>query len=158
MCIFNDISLGKINDKSALVLVEMLNTDNLLQDALGSEKSKISTKEFIQYNNEWCKSTNSELLAIILNNIPIGTISLSHQNKEEQEAQIGYWIGSKYWRKGYTSIAFYKILDYAKSKKIKLITAEIKEDNLASKRIWEKNGAETELTGNRFLVSILLKY
>ncbi len=158
MCIFNDISLGKINDKSALVLVEMLNTDNLLQDALGSKKSKISTKEFIQYNNEWCKSTNSELFAIILNNIPIGIISLSHQNREEQKAQIGYWIGSKYWRKGYTSIAFHKMLDYAKNKEIKLITAEIKEDNLASKRIWEKNGAETELIGNRFLVSILLKY
>jgi hypothetical protein len=31
MCIFNDISLGKINDKSALVLVEMLNTDNLFK-------------------------------------------------------------------------------------------------------------------------------
>jgi predicted acetyltransferase len=50
------------------------------------------------------------------------------------------------------------MLDYAKNKEIKLITAEIKEDNLASKRIWEKNGAETELIGNRFLVSILLKY
>jgi len=34
------------------------------------------------------------------------------------------------------------------------VSASIKEENLASKRTWEKNGAKMELLNNRCLVSI----
>ena len=65
-----------------------------------------------------------------------------------------YWISSNYRGNGYTSQAFSLVLGFTKFKCIEYITASIKEDNLASKRIWEKNGAKIELFNNRFLVSI----
>lgn len=117
MGIQEKIILEKIDDKYATQLAEILNTDNTLQDNLGSKSNIVSKDEFIKYNNEWSKSTNSEIFAIVLNNDAIGIISLSHQDIEEKKAQIGYWIRSRYWGNGYTSQAFSQILKYAKRKK-----------------------------------------
>lgn len=86
------VTIKKINDTFSISLVGMLNNDNLLQHALGSKNNNISKEEFIKYNNEWCKNKNAEIFAILLNNTPIGMISLSHQDTERQSAQLGYWI------------------------------------------------------------------
>jgi ribosomal-protein-alanine N-acetyltransferase len=96
------------------------------------------------------------MFAILLENIAIGTISLSHQDIAEKKARIGCWISSRYWNNGYTSQAFCQLLDYAKGKGIKQCSAKIKEDNLASKRIWEKYGGKVEIINHRFWVSLEL--
>ena len=147
---------SKINDNFAVQLVEILNTDSELQNTLGSNKNKISKSHFIEHNREWIKKTNSEMFAITLDNIAIGLISLSHQNIVEQKAQVGYWISSKHWGKGYTTQAFSQLLDYAKIKGIKYLNARIKKDIIASKRIWEKYDAKIELKSDKFWVSIEL--
>lgn len=151
-----NIKLKKIDDGSATQLVGILNTDSILQNSLSSQKHKVSKEEFIKYNHEWAKSKNSEIFAIVLDDIAIGMISLSHQDIKKKKAQVGYWISSKYWRKGYTSNAFSQILNYAETKGIKFLNAEIEDDNLGSKKIWEKHGARIELIKNRFHVSIEL--
>lgn len=153
---FDNIELRKIDDCFASQLVELLNSDVELKDSLGMTRSAISKDEFIQHNNEWCKSRNSEIFAIVIDGIAIGLISLSHQNIEEKKAQVGYWIGSNYWGNGYTGQAFLQILNYAQRKGIKYLTAKIERENLASKRIWEKYGAKIELIDNKFYVSIII--
>lgn len=153
---FDNIKLRKIDDYFAIQLVEMLNTDGALQDSLGLAKHPISKDEFTKHNNEWCKRKNSEIFAIVIDDIAIGIISLSHQNMEEKKAQVGYWIGSNYWKKGYTGQAFLQILDYAQGKGIKYLTAKIERENLASKRIWEKYGAKEKLIDNKVCVSIII--
>lgn len=154
MGISENIALEKINEEYAVQLVEILSTDSILQDNLASKKCTISKEEFIKYNDQWVRNTNSEVFAIVLNNIAIGIISLSHQNIEEKKARIGYWIGSKYWRKGYTSQAFSLILNYAKRKEIRYLNAKIKKDNLASKKIWQKYDAKIESINDKFYISI----
>ncbi|MBS5822566.1 MAG: GNAT family N-acetyltransferase [Clostridium argentinense] len=139
----NNVFIKTIDDNYAIELVDILNNDSRLKDALNSE-GKISKLEFIEYNNQWCNKNNAELFAIALNDIAIGTISLSHQNIIERKAQIGYWISSKYWGNGYTSCAFSQVLNLAREKGIKYISATIKDDNMASKRIWIKNGGKIE--------------
>ncbi|OOM07218.1 GNAT family N-acetyltransferase [Clostridium saccharobutylicum] len=156
MSVSENILLEGINDKYAIQLVEILNYDIILQDSLGSKRCIISKDDFIKYNNEWSKNSNSEIFAILLNNNAIGIISLSHQNIEEKKAQIGYWIGSKYWRKGYTSQAFSQILGYAKRKEIKYLNAKIQKDNIASQKIWQQYSAKIELINNKIYVSIVL--
>jgi RimJ/RimL family protein N-acetyltransferase len=42
-------------------------------------------------------------------NLLIGAIGL-HVNKEEQVAEIGYWIGREFWGQGYASEATEEIL------------------------------------------------
>ncbi|WP_291579872.1 GNAT family N-acetyltransferase [Clostridium sp. UBA6640] len=156
MKIYGNISIKNINDDYAIQLVDILNNDHRLKNALNSEGSKISKLEFIDYNNQWCNKNNAEIFAIVLNDIAIGTISLSHQNIKEQKAQIGYWIGSKYWGNGYTSCAFSQVLNLAGEKGIKYISATIKDDNIASKKIWVKNGAKIETKDKKLNVLLTL--
>ncbi len=144
MKICNNIFIKSINDDYAMQLVDILNNDYELKNALDSSENKISKSEFIDYNKQWCQNKNAEIFAIVLSDIAIGTISLSHQDIKEQKAQIGYWISSKYWGNGYTSCAFSQILNLARKKGIKYLSATIKDDNIASKSIWIKNGAKIE--------------
>ncbi|GAA0124340.1 GNAT family N-acetyltransferase [Clostridium sp. ATCC 25772] len=152
----NNITLAKINNTFANELVKILNTDNKLQDSLGAKKSNISHNEFIIYNNHWSKVNNAEIFAILYKEIAIGTISLSHQNIKLKKAEIGYWISSKYWKKGYTSEAFSQILNYAKSKGIKHLSSKIKKDNIPSRKIWINKGSKIELIDDYFFVSMML--
>jgi ribosomal-protein-alanine N-acetyltransferase len=157
--ISKNISIKKINDKYAVQLIEILNTDDALLNKLGSKKRIISKDEFAEHNNEWAKSTNSEIFAVVLNDNAIGMISLSYQSIEEKKAQIGYWIGSKYWGKGYTSQAFLQILCCAERKGIRYLNAKILKHNLASKKIWQKYNAKMELIEDRIYASLdLLNY
>ena len=137
-------------------LTNLLNNDKKLQLALGSKNINISIDEFIHTNYEWCKSTNSELFAIVLNDAAIGTISLSKQDMVNKKSQIGYWIGSSYWNNGYTTAAFKELLNYAKSKNMKYVTAKIQENNIASIKIWQNVGADIKFKENYFYVALNL--
>ncbi|AQS06500.1 GNAT family N-acetyltransferase [Clostridium beijerinckii] len=88
----DNIELKKIDDDFAIQLLEILNNDEKLKAELGTSDHDISKEEFINHNNKWAKSTNSEIFVIVLNGRAIGTISLSHQNIKENKAQVGYWI------------------------------------------------------------------
>lgn len=153
----NTIHIEKLDIKISYELVKLLNTDVPLQNALGSSQDLITLEEFIDYNSKWCKTRNAEIFGILLNELPIGMISLSHQNLDEQKAHIGYWIGSRYWGHSYTSLAFSKLLSYAKNKNIKHLEAIVAKENIASKKIWLNNGATTTLINDNFLVYLQLK-
>lgn len=43
---------------------------------------------------------------------PIGTIGVVHQDATLEIAHIGYCIGSRWWRQGYTSEAFMSVIPY----------------------------------------------
>jgi len=94
------------------------------------------------------------MFAIVLDKLAIGTISLSHQDVNNRKARIGYWISSNYWGNGYASQAFSQVINFAKLKRIEYVSSSIKDDNLASKRIWENYGAKIELINKRYFVSI----
>lgn len=138
----NDINLKTINEKYADNLVEIINTDEELNNALGSNGKITNRDEFISTIQQWQIKNNSKTFAIVLSDKAIGTISLSHIKEENHSAQIGYWIGSNFWNKGYTTQAFAHILDLARELKIEFLNASIKKDNIASKLIWQRFGAE----------------
>lgn len=151
-----NVSIKNINYRYALQLVEILSTDDVLLGKLGSEKCVLSVDEFIKCNSEWSKDTNSEIFAIVFNNTAIGTIALSYQSMEQKKAQIGYWIGSRYWGKGYMSQAFLQMLRYSKGKGIIYLSAKILKDNVASKKIWQKYNVKMELIRDKIYVSLVL--
>lgn len=47
-------------------------------------------------------------------------------------------------------------MEFARKKGFKYVTASIKSDNLASKRIWEKHGAKIEFNDNRIQAKLIL--
>ena len=137
-------------------LVDILNNDKKLIEKLGSDKKLLSCDEFIAHNKQWSKKNKAQIFAIIMNDEAIGLISLSRINKVTQTANIGYWITSKYWNKGYTSEAFEQILNLAKDNNIRIVSCSISKENRESKAIWQKFNAKFKEKGDSIVSRIYL--
>ena len=85
-------------------------------------------------------------LAITLNNIAVGGIGLNlGEDIERISAEVGYWLGEKYWGKGITSSAIKGIVEYGFSDLgLERIFAKPLEHNTASRRVLEKNNFKLE--------------
>ena len=75
----------------------------------------------------------------------IGGIGLHHVSKFQGKAEVGYWLGKKYWRQGYGSEALKAILDFAfKKLRLRKIEAGVFVGNPSSGKLLEKFGAKKE--------------
>ena len=78
-------------------------------------------------------------------NIPIGGISLHHQEDDYYHAEIGYSINPKYWGCGYASEALNVVLDFLINKVgYERISGECRLDNIGSKKVMEKCNMKLE--------------
>ncbi len=100
---------------------------------------------------KWIKSSSkiesSIDFAIKLKNSDefIGYIEINGINPKSKVSSISYWIGEKFWRKGYMTEAIKLILNYSfKKKKLNRIYAQINGDNIASQKLLEKIGFKLE--------------
>ncbi|MEZ4822097.1 MAG: GNAT family protein [Ignavibacteria bacterium] len=138
------IKLAEISDKHKDSLVKLLNNENVSKWLLHVPfpYSPKDAEEFI----EKCRYNKVDhLFAIENDGVHIGGIGI--HIKGEHKAEIGYWLGEEYWRKGYLTIALNKVIDYAfKDLNLKRIYAGTFEDNIASERLLLKCGFEYEGT------------
>jgi len=75
----------------------------------------------------------------------IGAVGLSHVDKFQGTAIIGYWLGEKYWRQKYGSEGVNAVLNFVFNKlKLRRITAGIFEGNPSSSKLIEKYGFKKE--------------
>ena len=146
-----NITANMIND-----LIYILNTDSELAKSLCNNTNTISHSEFIKFNNDWIEKNDAVMFSILVDDRAIGIISLSKINHDEGSANIGYWIGSKYWNKGYTTEAFMQVLEYARNKQIKTVSSSIEKDNTASLSIWKKFNASMEDQGDKLMTILRL--
>lgn len=102
--------------------------------------------------NDWIKGYEQENYyqwAIELKEIeqPIGSISVVSINESVNAVEIGYCIGEQYWRRGYTSEAFMKIIPFLFDEVgAKRICAKHDTDNSNSGRVMVKCGLQYEGT------------
>ena len=136
------ISIRELTQEDSCQLAAMLCEDYILRRDLGIARENRPTGEkFGQGIRDWCRSRNASTYAIVLDDRTVaGTISLSHIDDKSHSARIGYWIGSKYWRKGYCTKAFERVTAEAQSRDIERVRASIAQDNLPSRRMWEAHG------------------
>ncbi len=60
-------------------------------------------------------------------------------------AELGYWIGQRFWGKGITTAAIAWTIDYAwRTLSVDRIYAEVFSSNIGSQRVLEKNGLKEE--------------
>jgi len=77
----------------------------------------------------------------------IGSIGLHKVNRYQGTAQIGYWLGENYWRKGYMYEAASKVLDFAFNKlKLRRLDIEAFAENRGSNELIKKLGFRYEGT------------
>ena len=75
----------------------------------------------------------------------IGGIGIHDINFDVSKAEIGYWLGQKYWGKGYGGEALRTVLDFAFNKlKLKRLEAKVYEGNERSAGLLEKFGFKKE--------------
>jgi RimJ/RimL family protein N-acetyltransferase len=92
--------------------------------------------------------TNYELgIAIKPNKEIIGGIGLSKIDEFQGTAEIGYWIGEGYWRKGYMAEAAEKIIGFAFNKlKLRKLNILVFAKNIASNALAKKLTGKLEGT------------
>ncbi len=75
----------------------------------------------------------------------IGTISLRHLDNTRRIAEVGYWLGKQYWRRGITKEASTLILDYGfNALELVRIYAKVLNPNLPSIRLLQCAGFRYE--------------
>ena len=100
------------------------------------------TKSFLERKEtEWKKEIpESYEFAVLLGGVHIGAVC-AYLNEERTEAEIGWIINKKYWRKGYAFEAANLLLDFCKKElNIHKFTAVCDTENTGSYRVMEKLG------------------
>lgn len=149
-------SLKGLENKYIKNLVDILNTDRKLIKEIGRGKELLSRDKFVADNKQWSEKNKAQIFAIIMHRNAIGLISLSRINKKTKNANIGYWIASKHWNKGYVSEAFKQILNLAKENNLNLVSCSIPKENRASIAIWQKFNAKLKKRRNSIIPQIYL--
>jgi RimJ/RimL family protein N-acetyltransferase len=137
-----EIALKSINLEHLIGLYALLKTDLQLQHDLGYHESLPTFDEFQDTLDEWIKKTKGRPYGIMVENVAVGMISLSHVNYQTKSTRIGYWIGSEYRKQGIMTASFVKILGIAREMGIKEVSCKILKNNEASLNIWKRFGAE----------------
>jgi len=80
----------------------------------------------------------------------IGGIGLMHVDIFQGKAEVGYWLGEKYWREGYGTEALGEVLKFAFNKlKLRRVYADILAGNPSSGKLLEKFGFKKEGFGRK---------
>jgi RimJ/RimL family protein N-acetyltransferase len=143
--------LREINNKDAKSIQENINNLNVSRWLLvvPYPYTKKDAKWWINHCKEEYKKKKRERynFGIELKSekkIIVG-IGLGKIDKSQGTAEVGYWLGEKYWKYGYGSEALNEILKFAFNKlKLRRIGANVFAGNPSSGKLLEKFGAKLE--------------
>jgi len=102
---------------------------------------------FIRKTHYGYENRKSYTFGIVLRkeNKVIGTITLSKFDYKNKNAEIGYWLGKRYWKQGLMTEAVKLILKFGfRQLKLHRIGSGLFEENVASRRVLEKAGFKLE--------------
>ncbi len=97
--------------------------------------------KFIRHAKNEIKKRKGYQLGIVFKEINevIGVIGLTNLDKHKK-AEVSYWIGKKYWSRGFGKEAVKLIVNFGfKKLKLNRIYAKVEPQNHASRKILEKN-------------------
>ena len=101
--------------------------------------------DFIKKAHRAKKARKEFHFAIIHDGNTIGGIGFTKIDWKSKHAELGYWLGKKYWGKGYMTKAVKEMLEFGFTNlKLHRICAEVYEPNKASQRVLNKNGFKLE--------------
>ncbi len=141
------INLRNLRDSDAQSIFENVNDKDIIKYTLSIPYpyKLIDAENFIQrVNQKNIKDFHFGIEDKISKNI-IGMISLHMNPKTIKVAEVGYWLGKKYWGKGYMKEALDIVLDYGFNKlKLEKIYAGVFKINKKSQKRLEHAGFKQE--------------
>lgn len=117
-------------------------TGNLTVDFSNIEDFR---RYLIYTQNQWQMHQNYAYTIFTKENAAIGQVSLYNLSFNNRKAEIGIWIGEKYWNKGYGSDSINIIIEYAfKSLNLFRLQAHVFTFNNRSVELFEHFGFQYE--------------
>ena len=141
------IYLKELNTQNVNKIYLKWMNDKKVQKFTEQRYKKHSIKDITSFVKEKKRSKNEILYGIFTKKekLHIGNIKLGPTNFKHKTSEISYFIGNiNFWNKGYASRAIKEIIVIAKKKSIKKLTAGFYKENIASKKILEKNNFKLE--------------
>lgn len=102
---------------------------------------------FIKESQEHLEKGLAYNFAILLKETSelVGVMSLIGVNKKNKNAELGYWIGKRFWNKSIATEAALKMLEFGfEGLNLERISSRCFHDNAPSRRVMEKIGMEYE--------------
>jgi len=148
-----NVKLRKYKKEDLSGHLELFLMNNIYNEI--DEKIKKQERDWLNKVIENYKKENPEffVMAIILDEKLIGNLVIEKIDYKNRVADIGFWIGKKYWNKGVATEGLDIFLDrIAKKFKFKKIFANCGIKNIASGKVLEKAGFsfKYEKEGKRF--------
>ncbi len=144
------INLRKLRKTDANSIYENVNNKKIFEYTLiPNPYKKNNAVDFVKISQKNIRIKKAFELGIELKESGkiIWMMSLLKFDEKNKNAEIGYWIGEKYWKQGITSEALKLILEFGfKKLKLERIYAKVMHPNKASAKLLEKNGFKYEGT------------
>lgn len=141
-----NITLRNWQEKDIKSLAKNANNKNIwdnLRDEFPFPYTELAAKQWVEIANQDNPLTS---LAIIYKGVAIGGIGINIQTDVyRKNAEIGYWLGEKYWNKGISTKALKAMIEYTfENFEVIRIFAHVFESNIASIRVLHKCGFSEE--------------
>ena len=140
--------IEKITEPDLPLHFQLVRNEKVMKMITGKPMNKSEAKEkftkILQCNNlhpelGYFKITETQMGNFIV------VAKLEIKEKDSTEAEIGYLILPEFWGKGIVSKVAKRLLEIAKSKhQLKKVFAIIDPENIASRKILEKNGFQSK--------------
>ena len=152
------ITIELLNISHSKRLAEIISTDRILHKELSSSKpiKQTNADEYYSVCKVWEVEKNGVCYCILLDDVPIGSISISHRDFANKTASCGYWIESGLWCKGYTTKAFALVIEEARQAGFETLSSSINKQNIASIALWRRQGAVLEEINERVFPMLVL--
>ncbi len=123
----------------------MLVYKNLAAHSFPHPYTRESAVFFLEKNREEGESFFAIDFLIWVDGKIAGAIGLSQIERFDRKAHIGYWLGEKFWHKGYATEALKLMVEFSRNElNLVRLYAKVLDYNLPSLRVLMKNGFEIE--------------
>ncbi len=136
------VSLRTLNDEDIPTFAHLANNKKIFDNVRDRFPHPCTEKDAAAFINLKKNEDPITVFAIEFNGDLCGAIGLEcKEDIYRNTAEIGYWLGEPFWRKGIMTSAIKIMVEYGfNSLKLKRIEAGVFEYNPASMRALEKNG------------------
>lgn len=140
------ITLRNYLNSDINTLVDLANNKSVSRYLIDTFPYPYTKNDAEYWINEGSKENKTITKVILYNNVFVGSVGITPQTGWKNHiAEIGYWLGEKYWRKGITTEALklmtndaFKIYEYKK------LYAPVLKPNIGSMKTLAKCGYEIE--------------
>jgi ribosomal-protein-alanine N-acetyltransferase len=141
------LSLRSFREEDVDAMAQLFANPDFMLFSLGAFTERKKTVDFIEKVMAWHRAEMPSQFAVVLHghHAVIGYCGFHHHPEVPGEIEIGYRLHPDYWNRGLITEAARAVRDHAFANlKLPRVISLIHPENIASRRVAEKNGMQVE--------------